>query len=350
MPDALQSLAVLNKNLVAVKNSPGENVTITGENVTLPGASVGAISEVLLRYAPILDASGIDIGRAGNTSLVISSTAFTREVNQLENSKLLPGDYWVDYLSGLMHGRCATVSASITATYKIRRSNTSITGSVTILGTVPVSGTVAVSTLPAITGSVTITGTPTVIATGNVAAGATDSGNPVKTGAVYNATDPVYGDGQRTNLQSTTQGWLKVQEMRGDRSNDNVREVMKVVHQLLPGDGTYSPIVLSYKGTLATAIGRAGPTNLFSLYCTNDNAAKRWLHCFNRSTALAGGETPDYTLPLYPGINNFLGKDHFLEGGRIFSTGFTWAISSLLATYSATGVVAGEHVLEFNIK
>jgi hypothetical protein len=45
---------------------------------------------------------------------------------------------------------------------------------------------------------------------GDVASGATDSGNPVKIGAKYNATMPTVTDGQRVDLQATTRGALKV--------------------------------------------------------------------------------------------------------------------------------------------
>lgn len=44
---------------------------------------------------------------------------------------------------------------------------------------------------------------------GNVAAGAADSGNPVKVGAIYNSTQPTFANGQRTDLQSDTRGNLK---------------------------------------------------------------------------------------------------------------------------------------------
>jgi len=44
--------------------------------------------------------------------------------------------------------------------------------------------------------------------TGNVAGGATDSGNPVKIGAKYNATLPTYTDGQRAELAINAKGEL----------------------------------------------------------------------------------------------------------------------------------------------
>lgn len=44
---------------------------------------------------------------------------------------------------------------------------------------------------------------------GNVASGATDSGNPVKIGAVYNTSAPTPSNGQRVDLQADSQGNLK---------------------------------------------------------------------------------------------------------------------------------------------
>lgn len=43
-------------------------------------------------------------------------------------------------------------------------------------------------------------------AAGNVASGATDAGNPVKTGGVYNTTQPTVTNGQRVDTQSTAHG------------------------------------------------------------------------------------------------------------------------------------------------
>lgn len=53
---------------------------------------------------------------------------------------------------------------------------------------------------------------------GNVAAGATDSGNPVKIGGKYSSTLPTYTDGQRGNLQIGTRGALSVQIMGADQT------------------------------------------------------------------------------------------------------------------------------------
>lgn len=54
-----------------------------------------------------------------------------------------------------------------------------------------------------------LTSTSVVTAVGNVASGASDSGNPLKIGAVYNSTQPTVTTGQRVDLQATARGALK---------------------------------------------------------------------------------------------------------------------------------------------
>ncbi|MEH2201164.1 hypothetical protein [Nostoc sp.] len=49
-----------------------------------------------------------------------------------------------------------------------------------------------------------------VVASGNVAAGATDSGNPLKIGGVYKATPPTLADGQRGDLQLSSRSNLLI--------------------------------------------------------------------------------------------------------------------------------------------
>ena len=55
-----------------------------------------------------------------------------------------------------------------------------------------------------------MTGTTANQVQGNVAAAATDSGNPVKAGGVYNSTFPTYTAGQRGDVQLDSRGALRV--------------------------------------------------------------------------------------------------------------------------------------------
>lgn len=85
-------------------------------------------------------------------------------------------------------------------------------------GTIQNSGTVTgVGVVSQITtGSIVITagtvttGAGTQAVTGDIASGTTDSGNPVKVGAVFQGTAGTVTNGQRTNLQSDNVGNLKV--------------------------------------------------------------------------------------------------------------------------------------------
>jgi hypothetical protein len=54
---------------------------------------------------------------------------------------------------------------------------------------------------------------------GNVASGASDSGNPVKAGGVYNSSAPTFTTGQRGDLQIDSSGYLKVNVSAGSAGN-----------------------------------------------------------------------------------------------------------------------------------
>jgi hypothetical protein len=60
------------------------------------------------------------------------------------------------------------------------------------------------------------TGTAAQEVQGNVASGATDSGNPVKVGGVYNSTPPTLTNGQRGDLQLTAKGSAQASLVRAD--------------------------------------------------------------------------------------------------------------------------------------
>jgi hypothetical protein len=103
-------------------------------------------------------------------------------------------------------------------------------------------GTVQIDqTTPGTTNGVVVN-SGAVTATGNVASGATDSGNPVKIGAKYNATLPTYTDGQRAELAVNAKGSLITVQTSGVAGAD------------AQGNGTLAaPIVSS--GSTATMMG-----------------------------------------------------------------------------------------------
>jgi hypothetical protein len=71
------------------------------------------------------------------------------------------------------------------------------------------SGAATETTLSGISTKLT-DGTQKVIAAGDVASAATDTGNPIKVGTKYNATQPTFTDGQRGEFQINSRGELKV--------------------------------------------------------------------------------------------------------------------------------------------
>lgn len=68
---------------------------------------------------------------------------------------------------------------------------------------------IADSTTPANQLTINSSGAALTSATGNVASGATDSGNPVKVGGVYNSTLPTVTTGQRVDLQADRNGNMR---------------------------------------------------------------------------------------------------------------------------------------------
>lgn len=71
-----------------------------------------------------------------------------------------------------------------------------------------------------VSGTVTATPTGTQDVRGNVASGASDSGNPVKIGGKYNATNPTLTDGQRGDIQLDSRSNQKVVLANGTNSQN----------------------------------------------------------------------------------------------------------------------------------
>jgi hypothetical protein len=210
----------------------------------------------------------------------------------------------------------------------------------------------AVFTLPSTTtiNIGTVSGIVTVV--GNVAAGATDSGNPIKTGGVYNAADPVYTNGQRGDFQITTQGWHKSQEMRVDHSQDNVNYVVRTGVQLFSGVPDYSPNEYINIGTLTAAVVRAGPANLYSVLITSTEIVTTYLLFHDRNSAAvnADGVAPKKIVPIPANGYVVLDKSFFLDGGCVFLVAIAACISSSPASYSTTGITANKYTVQIHYK
>lgn len=174
----------------------GETVQLYYNNAGVLTADAGQAAGVavigVLAYDYSLDKIQSCLGKFGDTSLSFTSTALTTEVfatpedfektdtmswkQKLSTltSALTNGQYVVDYRSGVIYGKKASITTTLTGT------SYSIAAGASVM-------------------------------LGNVAGGAADSGAPIKVGGVYNLVRPTYDSGDRTDLQANVNGGVIVQ-------------------------------------------------------------------------------------------------------------------------------------------
>lgn len=101
--------------------------TVTAESVTVPAGAAGVIVNFFLARKPIFDSHNCYVGGFGDTSVVLTSTAFDTEVSsETKDADLTQGDYWVDYVTGKCRGMKADGSVSLTATYAVPSYNVTL--------------------------------------------------------------------------------------------------------------------------------------------------------------------------------------------------------------------------------
>lgn len=127
---------------------------------------------------------------------------------------------------------------------------------------------------------------------GNVASGATDSGNPVKTGAVYNSTLPTVTTGQRVDTQATSRG-LALSSL-GDKisGEDQTYDVMKVQTQMSYTNISASALIKSGAGQLAGfVVNSCGAGATLKLWDQTSAATPVLLNTMTFTAAVAQGPT-----------------------------------------------------------
>lgn len=93
---------------------------ISGEAVTIPSGAAGSVVSFYIAKHPITDSHKSYVGGFLDTTLVLTSTAFTTEVpNNTPDASLANGEYWVNYITGECRGKKADNSTSLTAAYSI---------------------------------------------------------------------------------------------------------------------------------------------------------------------------------------------------------------------------------------
>jgi hypothetical protein len=103
---------------------PIMHIAVTGVTIAVPAGAAGTVKEVPIGYAPILDSNGTKIGANGATSVVLTSSTFDNEVAyKTADADLANGDYWVDYVNGILRGKKKDTGTSLTSvalkTYKL---------------------------------------------------------------------------------------------------------------------------------------------------------------------------------------------------------------------------------------
>jgi hypothetical protein len=199
---------------------------------------------------------------------------------------------------------------------------------------------------------------------GSVASGATDSGNPVKIGAVFNTSLPIVTTGQRVDAQANGRGQLLVTNgpAAGIAGADGVANTSQA---LLHNGATNTDVLYQgmfnyrFNGTTwdrdrkPNATSRipsaAASTNATSAKATagdlwvisgvNASASVKYLKFYNKATApTVGTDTPVLTLALP------VGAFSFNLAGQYFATGIAFALTGAASDADTTALTAADVV------
>ena len=181
---------------------------------------------------------------------------------------------------------------------------------------------------------------------GNIAAGATDSGNPVKIGGKYNTSAPVLTNGQRGDAQLDVSANLKTAEQFAPQYEDNTNGVAAVTEKLL-ATNTYAPSIFTNYGANATLNVKSSAGNVLTVYGRNLNAAVRYFQIHNTATVPSGGASALISFAVPAGGYLILDKTHFPGSGEYCSTGIAFAWSTAEDTYTAATAADHSTVLHY---
>lgn len=189
-----------------------------------------------------------------------------------------------------------------------------------------------------------------VVADGLVASGATDLGNPIKTGGKYNSGGITLTDGQRGDTQLDPSGRTVVTLGTLIAGEDPTNNIMGIL-EIPVSSSTYSPSNYKDNGSVTKANVKATPGNVYSVRVTNANSSARYFQIHNKATAPAAADTASryWIVPAgsanNPGILE-LDSKYFAPSWRL-STGIGWAISTTATTFTDSAT-AGDHTYDIN--
>jgi hypothetical protein len=182
---------------------------------------------------------------------------------------------------------------------------------------------------------------------GNVAAGAADSGNPVKIGGVYTATLPTLVTGQRGNVQMTERGALfaGISGLNQGLTGSYASLVSPYTHTSLGGGAPMAVGGYMFNGTnvdidakpnitkrIASSAASGNPDFLkasagnLMMFWGQNGAAITYLQIYNKASApTIGTDTPVLTYPI-AALERF--SLMLPRGGYYFSTGVAYAFTT----------------------
>jgi len=100
-----------------LRRASSTSVSVSSEAISIPAGAAGAVVNFKFTYAPIADSNGVDLSSKSDTSIALTSTAFTNQVEPKNDAELANGDWFVDPLTGEARGKKADTSTSGTANY-----------------------------------------------------------------------------------------------------------------------------------------------------------------------------------------------------------------------------------------
>lgn len=180
--------------------------------------------------------------------------------------------------------------------------------------------------------------------TGNVASGSADSGNPVKTGGVYNTSAPALANGQRGDTQMDSAANTKVYTSTLGAGEDLTNNVLGITQKYVIAS-TYAYSWDNAFGTATTHNAFSGAALLESVHVTNVSNAILYFQIYNSTGSTSG--TPAFSFPVPAGTSTapsvLILDQTFFGNGVYLATGLTWGCSTTQATYTG-GTAANYNV------
>jgi len=337
-------------------------------------------------------AGALSLDTSGNLRVVTSGGGGgTSDVNLVEIdgvavSNTTPGTFDVTCIagcvagSGVVNGEATTaaptyidgtdnpLSLDLAGNLRVLVGNTSIA--------VTQSGTWNIGTLTSITNAVDVVG--------NVASGATDAGDPVKIGAVYNSTLPTLTSGQRGDIQISSRGILlsALSAQNGttigvNTSSDGASPAigLNVTAQSQAWNGTtwdrvrgdttgaYSVVVapstqgdtLSSSAILANSTNstlvKNAPGTLFEISVYNNSSTIAYLKLYNSASAPTCGSGTPVARYLIPGAaSGGAGSNVNISVGKEFTTGISYCVTTGIADADTAAVAATTYLVNLTYK